>query len=81
LEFNRHEKTALIICIISAVCIAASLILPLITADAPALGIIGGADTPTYLLFYNIYGYSWLTLLGAVGLAVFAVLWIKSRKA
>lgn len=75
------KKAALIICIISALAIVASLIVPLIaviSADGPSVGIIGGADTPTYLLFYR--SYIWLTCLGIVGLAVSAVLWIKTKE-
>ncbi len=81
------KKAALIICIISAFAIVASLIVPLIaviSADGPSVGIIGGADAPTYLLLSTVLmpfrAFIWLACLGIVGLAVSAILWIKSKK-
>ncbi|MBQ8431425.1 MAG: hypothetical protein IJX28_00930 [Clostridia bacterium] len=71
-----------IFCILSLLCLLASLFLPLLgmrSAGEGSLGIIGGADTPTYRVIYRESGMVYLTLLGLLGGLVSVVAFLRFR--
>lgn len=78
---TKTNKIGLAILALSVLCLLISVILPLCAlltgSSAGSVGIIGGADAPTFALLYQNYGMIWLTLAGVVGAIASIVVYKK----
>lgn len=83
----KHTRTlALILTFIGIALLLVGLIAPLLLQDAaptPSVGIIGGANAPTYLLTLKAAAgglFLWMVIIGAVMIVASVVLLIVGRK-
>ena len=74
------KRVGIVLCLLGAAAIILSLLIPIVTMSRMegAIGIIGGADWPTFLFLLETK-FLWLAVCGILGCAAGIVLILRNR--